>query len=155
MCTQLVVTDLTDRTTADETMHNIINVQRYSNLHRLLRVTAYVCRFIKNCRSGQFKGQLHSLTATELEQAELLWICSCQATHYREEMQQLKTNKPKASSIKQLQVFLGDTQAIRCTTGFTMQTLMKSRNFHICCQRNTYLQHWWFKQLTNHLGILA
>ena len=96
MCTQLVVTDITDRTTADETVHNIINVQRYSKLHRLLRITAYVCRFIQNCRSGRSKVQLDSFTATELEQAQLLWIRGCEATHYREEMQQLKTNKPKA-----------------------------------------------------------
>ena len=38
-------------------------------------------------------GQKHKIIHATM-QAELLWIRGCEATHYREEMQQLETNKP-------------------------------------------------------------
>ena len=63
---------------------NVIEISRFENLHRLLRVTAYVLRFIKNCkmkkrynlRKQRLDGQIHSkvgsITATEVSNATKL-----------------------------------------------------------------------------------
>ena len=55
-------------------LHQIIDVNRYSNLTKLLRVTAYVLRFTR--RSKQKRGP--ELKAEEIRAAEELWIKSIQ-----------------------------------------------------------------------------
>ena len=92
----------------------MISIQRYSRLNKLLRVTGYVLRFVKNCKAGRAKANLYPLFADEPQQAQSLWIRGCHATYYREELQELKTRKPRASLIRQLRLFLDQTGAIRC-----------------------------------------
>jgi hypothetical protein len=56
------------KTINESTISNIIELSRFENLHRLLRVTAYVLRFIKNCRmkrrynlrKQRLDGEIHS-----------------------------------------------------------------------------------------------
>ena len=113
-CTQMLITDQTARSSPEGNIQNVMRVQKYSRLNKLLRVTGYVLRFIKNCKAGRANAKLDPLFASELQQAQLLWIRGCQATYYREELQELKTSKPRASLIRQLRLFLDPTGAIRC-----------------------------------------
>ena len=51
-------------------LHNVMDILRFSNLKKLIHVTAYVLRFV-------FKGvPLNALNADELERAKLMWISS-------------------------------------------------------------------------------
>ena len=113
-CTQMLITDQTARSSPEGNIQNVLSVQKYSRLNKLLRVTGYVLRFIKNCKAGRANVNLDPLFASELQLAQLLWIRGCQATYYREELQELKTSKPRASLIRQLRLFLDPTGAIRC-----------------------------------------
>ncbi|CAG2220764.1 unnamed protein product [Mytilus edulis] len=53
----LTSTDIEDSSTADneidnqQGIHQIVQITRYSTLSKLLRITAYLLRFIRNCRS--------------------------------------------------------------------------------------------------------
>ena len=54
----------------------VVNVERYGTLMKLLRVTAYVQRFIRNlqCIRGGRQVNLEPLSVQEIEIAELAWI---------------------------------------------------------------------------------
>lgn len=63
---------------------NTMNIDHYSNITRhasritrLLRVTAYVVRFIKNIKTkDQSERNLEELRADELKDADVLWVKS-------------------------------------------------------------------------------
>ena len=59
---------------------NLINLQRFSSLKRLLRVTAWLKRFITNLRRKKAKKELvcGTLEVSELKRAELAWVKASQ-----------------------------------------------------------------------------
>ena len=67
---------------------NIIDINRYSNIQKLFRVTAYVLRFIASVKKRIIKGNLEKaslevnghLKATEINEARRLWILDNQKT---------------------------------------------------------------------------
>ena len=63
-------------------VHQIIDVNRYSNWKKLLRVTSYVLRFIGTSRKD--KGL--ELCAEEVRSAEELWIKSIQSQSFPDEL---------------------------------------------------------------------
>ncbi|CAB4010747.1 Hypothetical predicted protein [Paramuricea clavata] len=66
-------------TNAPEPRHGvakIINLSAYSNLHKLVRVTAWVLRFVDNLKKRTHSGPL---SVTELDSALMFWIVDCQS----------------------------------------------------------------------------
>ena len=59
----------------------IIDIDSFSALHRLLRVTALVMRFIRNCRNKKEGTEISvgNVKAEEMKEAERLWILDCQS----------------------------------------------------------------------------
>eukprot|EP00795_Rhopilema_esculentum_P017366 gene17366-biopygen6317 len=59
----------------------IIDIDSFSALHRLLRVTALVMRFIRNCRNKKEGTEISvgNVKAVEMKEAERLWILDCQS----------------------------------------------------------------------------
>ena len=82
-------------TVADESP--IIPLDRYSSFSRLKRVTAWVLRFINNCRKHTNKCT-SPLSTRELKSAEHYWIKNIQSTHFQEELASLKKQVPFSSS---------------------------------------------------------
>ena len=72
-------------------IHNIILASNYTTLPRLLRVTAYIPRFIHNVRhpSNLKEGTLFT---EEINVARSRWIYGCQHTSIQKEMHHLQTN---------------------------------------------------------------
>ncbi|XP_060568770.1 uncharacterized protein LOC132727351 [Ruditapes philippinarum] len=95
-------------------IQNIIDIRKFSNLSRLLRITAYIRRFIENCKVEQSRRNFDHLSTSELQQAEQRWIHYCQADVYSTEIQELVRNQVKSPLIKQLRLFLDQTGCIRC-----------------------------------------
>ncbi len=91
----------------------VIDCKRYSSQTRLLRVTAWVKRFIDNARRRRSTSDV--LTADELKAAEKLWIKSIQASSYKDEEQYLsQVNKKEPLLVKQLGLFRDQENIIRC-----------------------------------------
>ncbi|XP_074657129.1 uncharacterized protein LOC141910297 [Tubulanus polymorphus] len=93
----------------------VINIDDYSSLIVLLRVTAYVRRFIFNLKCRGDGRVTHQLHASEIDEAECLWIKRLQDVSYHD----VKTNllngsKKRCSLIGQLHVFLDERGIIRC-----------------------------------------
>ena len=55
-------------------IQNIINIGKFSSYKKLLRVTSWVFRFIKNLTKKKDKNLSPYINADELEEAKLLWL---------------------------------------------------------------------------------
>ena len=63
--------------TTPQTLSNIINIENFGTLDRLVRVTAYVLRFVKILKAKTRKSDLDvepSLTVNEIRESRELWI---------------------------------------------------------------------------------
>ena len=80
---------------------NVINCENFSQLHRLLRVTAYVIKFVKLFKAkGTSVAQKSGLTASELARAEDLWV--------KESQRHLIQHKDFRTWKQQFDLFLDD-----------------------------------------------
>ncbi|XP_064464904.1 uncharacterized protein LOC135376233 [Ornithodoros turicata] len=75
----------------------LLQLEDHSSLNRVLRVTAYVLRYINNTRRPQSKHS-GSLSAEELHSAELLWVRWTQLESFPTEIEDLQTRRPISSS---------------------------------------------------------
>ena len=89
----------------------LIDLERYSSVHRLFRVTALVLKFINTLRrrihsTDTTTDVYENLTQNELELAKLYWIKDCQS--------QLQTDKRFESWKRHLDLYLDDSGVWRC-----------------------------------------
>ena len=70
-------TTLLIKTEGSLSISQIINIERYSNIKRLERVTALVIQFIRNCCTQERKIS-ERLTIEELVNARILWVLDAQ-----------------------------------------------------------------------------
>ncbi|GBO21987.1 hypothetical protein AVEN_8472-1, partial [Araneus ventricosus] len=77
--------------TSTESVEPVLDIQKFSNLHKLLRVTAYVFRFVKNSRSEE--KTVGHLSTDELSSAMDYWIKLSQFQCFSNEINCIKCNK--------------------------------------------------------------
>ena len=70
-----------------------LSPSRYSSLTRLVRVNAWVSRFIENCQTTKNKRRKRELTVEELSDSENSIIRGMQETAFRCDIEALKKNK--------------------------------------------------------------
>ena len=147
-------------------MHQIIDIARYSSWSKLLRVTAYVNRFIKNLRATVTGGEPRDLTtkndeltAAELKPAETSWIKAVQASAFEKELSHLKHGKETSvpARVQQFGLFL-ENGVIRCRGRINKSTLEKNCKNPLLLPSNHHLvvliiRH--VHQLAKHGGINA
>ncbi len=81
-------------------MHNIIDVDRYSRYSKLLRVTAYVLRFVHNCRVQQHNRRAYTLSTQELEDAEKVCLRDCQSTAFPDVISNIKSRSTRVPLVE-------------------------------------------------------
>ena len=81
-------------------LSQVIDIERYSSVTRLLRITAYILRFIRNVKKTVSERETHEspgqsskkgLNAQELNQAETLWIKTVQTVSFAKELEFLQS----------------------------------------------------------------
>ena len=88
-------------TTKDKTgLSQLINIANHSNLIKLLRITAFTLRFVRNCQKLKIKFT-GPITPAELIQANLLWIREIQRESFATEINNLKvhTTRPQTNRL--------------------------------------------------------
>ena len=92
-----------------------MDIERYSNITKLLRVTAYVIRFADNLKKRvrqKSQGNLSKeLTANKLKISETLWIKSVQMTAFVNELSFLNRKTSKSTPpirVAQFGLFLSE-----------------------------------------------
>ncbi|CAG2230825.1 unnamed protein product [Mytilus edulis] len=111
-----------DSSTADneidnqQGIHQIVQITRYSTLSKLLRITAYLFRFIRNCSSPILqRNKAKYVSREELQDATECWILNCQRTSFKDEMLYLKLKDTKPTVlVRQLRLYLNNKDAICC-----------------------------------------
>ena len=90
----------------------VIDLERFSQYKKLLRVTAYVLRFISNCRH---QNKTDALSNAEINAVALEWIRSTQHTSYPNVSLSLqKDSSKKPNLVRQLNLYLDEQNRLRC-----------------------------------------
>jgi hypothetical protein len=93
---------------------NIIDVNRYSSFRKIVRIFAYVLRFLSNCRSkGCEKLITDYLTPNEINAATLNLVKAVQMQGYSEIFDCLASNS-RHHLVRQLRLYLDSDGLIRC-----------------------------------------
>ena len=105
-------------TLLDEELLPLIPLERYSSYLLIKHITAWVLRFIANCRAKSTKScsSLTSyLTIQELYEAEVYWFSYIQRQHFPAEISAVKSGKKlnKSSPLLSLHPFLDDCGILR------------------------------------------
>ena len=115
-------------------LSEIIKCEEFSTYMSLLRVTAYVLRFIRNVKSKilkqrpytreVYKEQTRQLSADEIHEAETCWIRSIQAKSFVGEINFLQVEKqPKPLRVEQFALFFDENKVLRCRGRINNSTL--------------------------------
>ena len=92
----------------------ILDTSRYSSFHQIQAVTAYIARFIHNLRNPHARKH-GPLTSSELTVASKHLVMAMQYSTYQDEIAFLQKTRSKCPPlVKQLRLFLDDSQLIRC-----------------------------------------
>ncbi|XP_063245165.1 uncharacterized protein LOC134546326 [Bacillus rossius redtenbacheri] len=88
-------------------------VERFSSLMKLLRVTAYILRFVANCRHSQSARESGTPCPRELETALNFWILRVQSMVFKDYLASLRKNKRTSPQIRKLHPFLDSDGFLR------------------------------------------
>ena len=95
-------------------LHCIITISNHSSLDKLLGVTAYALRFIRNTKQSTSKST-GPLSVQELHKAKLAWIRNCQQQVFSKEYHNITSKgSNRLLLVRQLHLFLDNSQFIRC-----------------------------------------
>ena len=94
---------------------NVLKAEEFSSWKRLLAVTAWVRRFIRNCKTTAEDRQGGSLILSELQEAEQRWLKQAQEDGFREERKRLARGEqvPPDSKTRDLQPYLSEDEVLR------------------------------------------
>ncbi|GFU32840.1 integrase catalytic domain-containing protein [Trichonephila clavipes] len=139
------------------THERIIDPDKYSSLINLLRITAYIFRFVNALRRKDIvKGPL---AAEELSNAEIFWVKVTQNDFYTSEITCLKSNKTlqKDSKLLCLNPFLDDNGVLRVTGRLGKTTHLSANEKHPIIlpskARLTELLIWESRKRVFHSGV--
>ena len=93
----------------------VIPLNCHSSYIRLKRVTAWMFRFIQNCRNQESQRITSYLTTEELLWADHYWILYSQQDHFSPEIESLRLNStiPESSSLFPLHPFIDSNGVVR------------------------------------------
>lgn len=105
----------------------------FSSLSRLLRVSAFVFRFLHNCRSQLESRKTGYLSAEELSHCLQFWIKYRQSTHFGD------LGKDNLRSItRQLQIFIDSNGIIRCGGRILYAQLSYDEKYPVLLPKNDH-----------------
>ena len=95
-------------------IQKVIDITKYSTLNKLTAVTAYVSRFIHNCKQGTTSRITGPLTVSELAQANLQWLKQIQGSVFADEITNIRAKGTRLPLVRQLRLFLDSNGLLRC-----------------------------------------
>ena len=111
-----------------------ISANKFSSFDKLVRVSAYVMRFIRHCRHED-RPQRRALSINELESVKGVWLRHAQEQEYPQVLAALQ-NKGKNQLINDLDLFLDSNDVIRCKGRMEHSALPQSAKCPILLPRS-------------------
>ena len=116
----------TEKKSTFEDVSQAIDCSKYSSLKKLLRVTAYVLRFIRRLQSKKTNtAGMKELNASEIRRAETCWIKSIQAQTYEHEIQQIQLGGT-TPLVEQLKLFINEDKIVCCEGRIHHSTIIET-----------------------------
>ena len=121
-----------------------IDCERYSTLTKLLRVTAYVLRFIRRLRkhvcdnTESREGGSEFLTSAEISEAETMWVLYIQRKHFQEVFTAIE-NKKTNNLQRQLGLYRDEKGILRCKGRLENADLSEAARHPILLPKNDRL----------------
>ena len=118
-------------------MENPIEICKYSNLEKLLRVTAWVKRFVANLKTS-FKNS-NALTSEDIIEAESFLIQSEQKRFFKEEYEALKNKNSikKDSPLISYMPYLDENGLLRLGSRLEFSDLLINKKHPIILPKNS------------------
>ena len=117
---------------------NVINLNNYSDLKRILRTTAWLFRFVNVLRKRQ-TNKSSTLSASEVIHAKNVWIREIQSQSYLHELANLQNKTAsRLSLVRQLRLFLLDDNIIRCGGRIHNAPVLFSTKFPVLLPPNNH-----------------
>ncbi|GFQ66129.1 uncharacterized protein TNCT_432341 [Trichonephila clavata] len=118
---------------------HVPDLKKYSSLNKVLRVTAWILRFLNNGRRNNIKASY--LHTNEIEQADLYWIKETELEFYSSEILALKKQQPirHDSKIRSLVPILDSQDVLRISTRLEEADLVIGKNSPFSYHRNLSL----------------
>lgn len=118
---------------------NIIDIEKYSNLRKLLRVTSYVLRFIQRCRSTRELNQRRKsqceaesyIHLDEINKATFVWIKDIQQQEFHQELSAITKGRCLPTLVKQLKLYRDENQILRCKGRIDYSSLDDSAKYPV------------------------
>jgi len=88
-------------------------VETFSDLNHLKRITAYLLRFINNCKTSANSRTYGNLSTQELDCALMIWIKCYQKTYFSSDIESIKENNNCSSAIRRLDPYLDNDGVLR------------------------------------------
>lgn len=118
-------------------------LSQYSSARKLYRITAYVRRFVRNCRVESSERTTGPITVDELVDAECMWIVDAQKRHFPVEYKcctsQPPTKLPKQSKLAGLAPYVDEMGMIRLKSRLQNANLPRDVTNPIAMTANSYL----------------
>ena len=113
-------------------LSSVFHPQKYSNIKKLFRATAFVLRFLYNLKSRRNgMAAVGPLSTEEYEAAEILWL---------REMQQAVVESPRFESLKnQLGLYTDDNGLLRCKGRLQNATIPFNAKYPVLLPADHYL----------------
>ena len=113
----------------DQGLSKLVQAERYGSYQKLLNVTAYILRFIRNC-SRKEDRLVGELSADEISAAEILWIKEMHSTLSSQKLSELE---------HQLGIYEDKSGLFRCKGRLGNSTLPFDAKFPILLPRNNHV----------------
>jgi hypothetical protein len=120
----------------------LLSLENYSSFQKLQRVTAYILRFIGNCRQRRENRNLGHLTVEEINKATLLWIKDVQHCSFQDVLHSLESGTSN-HLIRQLKLYLDDEGRIRCRGRIDNAPVSDDTKTPSCCLEKIRLRPFW------------
>ena len=118
---------------------NIKDIERYSNLEKLLAVTAQLLCFVNNTRNVLPVSTQH-LTPTELSTTNFKLLKAIQHAEFPREISNLTSKSCRLPLVRQYRLFLDQNKLIRCSGRIHNATLSELTRFPTCYHPSTFTQ---------------
>ena len=112
-------------------------LNRVSSYTKLKRITAWVLRFVHNCRHpGSIKSS--TLSSGELQEAERYWIATVQQSAFLEELEALKSNQalPRSSRLRVFHPIVDEHNLLRIGGRISLAQLPCSQRHPLILPKN-------------------
>ena len=122
-------TVLLNQTNKEISISRVINSESFSNYWKLLRVTAYVLRFINACRKKLAHPEIQ-LSAAEIDKSEKLWIHELQKPFDHQKLEELN---------KHLGLFRDENGIVRCKGRLSRSSLNAEAKYPVLIPRDHHV----------------